>query len=199
MAETDPSQNSPDFSLVLGGPLYQIFRRARLTGPTLELVHRRVIFCPHMLGAIGNSVLDAISLSGRSRLSFFRDIVTHVRFLVALPVLILAEMVVHHHIRPIVKSFIERRVVTAEELPKFNAAIDSAMRIRNSAIVEVTLLIFVFTVGTWIWRHQGALDVASWYACPRVARSTLRWQGTGLRLSASPSSSSSCCAGICGL
>ena len=70
--------------------------------------------------------------------------------------LILAEMIVHQRIRPVVKSFVERRVVTAEELPKFYAAIDSAMRIRNSVVVEISLLVFVFTVGTWILRHQEA-------------------------------------------
>ena len=32
----------PDFSLVLGGPLYQLLRRSRLSGNTLELLHRRV-------------------------------------------------------------------------------------------------------------------------------------------------------------
>ncbi|MCU1247975.1 MAG: hypothetical protein JWQ49_1004 [Edaphobacter sp.] len=30
------------------------------------------------------------------------------------------------------------------------------MRICNSVIVEFALLIFVFTVGTWILRHQEA-------------------------------------------
>ena len=32
-----------DFSLVLGGPLYQLFRRARLSGDTLELLRRRIL------------------------------------------------------------------------------------------------------------------------------------------------------------
>lgn len=32
-----------DFSLVLGGPLYQLFRRVHLSGDALELVRRRVI------------------------------------------------------------------------------------------------------------------------------------------------------------
>ena len=32
-----------DFSLVLGGPLYQLFMRARLTTNALDLVKRRVI------------------------------------------------------------------------------------------------------------------------------------------------------------
>lgn len=33
----------PEFSLVLGGPPYQFFQRARLSGPEMELVRRRVM------------------------------------------------------------------------------------------------------------------------------------------------------------
>src|SRR6185312_15916293 len=33
----------PDFSLVLGGPVYQLFRRAHLSGDALELLYRRVV------------------------------------------------------------------------------------------------------------------------------------------------------------
>ena len=32
-----------DFSLVLGGPLYQLLRRAHITGDASELVRRRTI------------------------------------------------------------------------------------------------------------------------------------------------------------
>jgi len=32
----------PDFSLVLGGPLYQLWRWSRLSGDALELLRRRV-------------------------------------------------------------------------------------------------------------------------------------------------------------
>src|ERR1700747_3640077 len=138
------SQEPPDFSLVLGGPLYQLLRRARLTGPTLELAYRRaaifVLLCWVPLAVL--SLAQAHFLDGAT-LYFFRDIETHVRFLVALPVLILAEVIVQQRIRHVVKTFVERRVVTAEELPKFYAAINSAMRIRNSVIVEVALLILV--------------------------------------------------------
>ena len=33
-----------EFSLVLGGPLYQLFRRAHLSGDALELLWRRIFF-----------------------------------------------------------------------------------------------------------------------------------------------------------
>src|ERR1700745_2588387 len=162
------SHQPPDFSLVVGGPLYQLLRRAHLTGPTLELVYRRaaifVLLCWLPLAVLS---LAQAHFMGGAKLFFFRDIETHVRFLVALPVLIQAEVIVHQRIRPIVKSFVERRVVPPEELPKFYAAIDSTMRMRNSVIGEIALLVFVFTAGIWMWWHQVALDVASWYASPQ--------------------------------
>jgi hypothetical protein len=36
-------QESPDFSLVLGGPLFQLLLRAHLSGNALELLHRRIL------------------------------------------------------------------------------------------------------------------------------------------------------------
>jgi hypothetical protein len=178
MAASTQLQEPPDFSLVLGGPLYQMLRRAGLTGPTLELLRRRVaffvVFCWVPLAVL--SAVEAHFMGG-TEVSFFRDILTHVRFLVALPVLILAEVVVHQRIRSIVKTFVERRVVRLEDLPKFYAAIDSAMRIRNSVIGEIALLLFVFTGGIWIWWHRVALDTASWYASPQGGHMNLTLAG----------------------
>ena len=165
MAAPAPSQDPPDFSLVLGGPLYQMFRRTHLTGTALELVRRRVVFFL-LLCWVPLAVLSLAEghLLGGAKLSFLRDIETQVRFLVSLPVLILAEIIVHQRLRPVVKSFVKCRVVTPGELPKFYAAINSAMRMRNSVIVEIAILVFAFTGGIWIWRHNAALDIASWYA-----------------------------------
>ena len=42
-------KESTDFSLVLGGPLYQMFRRAHLSGDTLELLRRRIVFIALLL------------------------------------------------------------------------------------------------------------------------------------------------------
>ena len=39
----DKLDEPTDFSLVLGGPLFQLFRRAHLTGDALELVRQRLI------------------------------------------------------------------------------------------------------------------------------------------------------------
>src|SRR5271155_1093906 len=179
MAEQALRQEPPDFSLVLGGPLYQIFRRTHLTGPALELLRRRVVFFL-LLCWVPLAVLSLLEghLWGGTKVSFLRDVETQVRFLLSLPVLILAEVVVHRRLRPVIKRFIERRIVSPEEIPKFYAMVDSAIRMRNSVIAEIVLLVIVFTGGIWIWRTEVALDVASWYASPQGGQMHLTRAGS---------------------
>src|ERR1035441_1178672 len=80
---------SPDFSLVLGGPVFQFFRRARLSGSALELLHRRIVAIVLIawLPLLLLSVVGNYFLGGTAKLSFLHDIEAHVRLLVALPVL----------------------------------------------------------------------------------------------------------------
>src|SRR3984885_13447732 len=179
MAVQALQQKPPDFSLVLGGPLYQLFRRTHLTGPALELLRRRIVFFA-LLCWLPLAVLSAVEghLFGGPKFSFLHDIETHVRFLISLPVLLLAEITVHRRLRPAVKNFIDRHIVSPEDLPKFDAAINSAIRMRNSILAEVVLLVLVFTGGIWIWRNEVALDIASWYAAPRGGQMHLTWAGS---------------------
>jgi hypothetical protein len=167
MTEPNLLQQLSDFSLVLGGPIFQIFRRSHLAGDGLELLHRRLLFItliawlPLLLLAILGSSAGEVG-----RLSFFHDVEVHVRFLVALPVLIAAELIVHLRIRPVVRRFAERRIVLPQDLPRFHSAIESAVRLRNSIPVEVGLLIVVYTFGLWFWRSRIALGASTWYAMP---------------------------------
>jgi len=158
-------QESPDFSLMLGGPVYQIFKKAHLNGPALELLKRRVLFITALawlplplLALVGGHLLNGVGLP------FLRDIETHVRFLIAIPVLIMAELVVHQRTRTVVKLFRERGIVTPEDTPKFHVIIDGAMRARNSVALELALFALVYTVGHWVWLNDVALGASSWYA-----------------------------------
>jgi hypothetical protein len=112
------------------------------------------------------SVLDHQALGRSCKIPFLHDVESYVRFLVALPILIGAELVVHRRISPLVRRLVERRIVVTQDLPAFKAAVDSAMRVRDSMAVELTLLVLVYTVGLWIWRREVALGDPTWYAMP---------------------------------
>jgi hypothetical protein len=91
----------------------------------------------------------------------------HVRFLVTLPLLIAAELMVHQRMRLVVPQFLERNLIRESALPRFDAAIASAFRLRNSVLAEVLLIVLVYIVGVLIlWRQYMALATATWYAMP---------------------------------
>jgi hypothetical protein len=156
-----------DFSLVLGGPAFRFFRKAHLSGDHLELLHRRLITITSFAW-VPLLLLDLLGrqAAGIGRLAFLHDVEVQVRFLVALPVLIAAELIAHSRIRLVVRRFVERRIVREEDLPRFEAAIEAAARTRNSIPVEVALLVSVYTVGLWLWNSRFGIVSPTWYAMP---------------------------------
>ena len=179
MTTTWTAHAEPDFSLVLGGPLFQLLRRAHLSGDALEMSRRRVIIIVGVawLPLTLLSLFAGHAFGSDVAVPFLRDIEAHVRFLIALPILIAAELIVHVRLRPAVRQFVERRIVVAEEIPKFHQVIESVLRLRNSVVIEIGLLIVVYTVGIWVWRNQIALGAASWYAVPDGAHMHLTAAG----------------------
>lgn len=187
MATPPPLQNPPNSCLVLGGPLFKILWHFDSTHSVPRVQRRQaaisVFLCWVPLAVL--SLAQAHFLGG-VKLSFLRDIETHVRFLVSLPMMILAEIVADRRIRPIVKRFLERHVIVPEDLPKFNAAISAARRIHDSATADIVLLVFVYTAGILIWRHQILGGAASWYASPTGAQIHLTMAGYWLALVSVP-------------
>ena len=156
-----------DFSLVLGGPLFQLLRRTHLAGDALELLRQRILLIPLFawLPLLVLSLLEGEALGGRAAVPFLLDVEVHVRFLIALPLLIVAELVVHQRMRLVVRQFLERNLIPQNALPRFENAIASAFRLRNSVLAEVLLIAFVYVIGILlIWRHYVALSTDTWYA-----------------------------------
>jgi hypothetical protein len=165
--EVRPLFPEHDFSVVLGGPTFQFFRRLHLTSDDLGRLRWRVltitivVWLPLLLLATLN-----YSAVNAGWLSFLRDIEVHVRFLIALPVLMAAELLVHSRLRLAVRCFVERGIVLPQDLPRFDRAIQSAIRLRNSIPLEMDLLILVYTLGLWLWQRRTVPDVSTWYVLP---------------------------------
>ena len=180
MSSSSELQESTDFSLVLGGPLYQLLQRAHLTGSALELTRRRVIVIS-LFAWLPLLVLSAIKgelFGGTAAVSFLRDAEVHVRFLVAVPLLIASELIVHSRMRSVVRQFLARNLIPGNARPRFDAAVAAVFRLRNSVLAEVLLIAFVYGVGLFVVRrlHVG-LQISSWYTVPAVAGSRLSLAG----------------------
>lgn len=154
-----------DFSLVQGGPLFQLFLSTGLLAPPTGLLARRIVavfliawlplllitlFCGTAVGGIG--------------VPFFFDVDAHVRLLLCAPLLLAAEVIVHQRMKVVVKQFLDRAIVAPEDKPRFADIIASAMRLRNSVAAEVVLIGVAYAAGYLIWKRHFALQVPTWIA-----------------------------------
>ena len=158
-----------NFSLVLGGPLFQLLRRGHLSGDALQAAQKRSIVLALLawLPLLALSTVEGHLLGGGLAVPFLLDIDVHVRFLVALPLLIVAELIVHRRMRSVLRLFIDRNLIPENAMTQFKVAIASALRLRNSVLAEVLLIAFVYGVGILvIWRQFAVIDAATWYATP---------------------------------
>jgi hypothetical protein len=173
VTSTLPPRDPPDFSLVLGGPLYQLLRRSRLTDDALTLVHRRVIagvlitWLPLLLF----SLWEGTAWWGRVDVPFLLNAEVHARFLLALPLLVFAELVVHMRMRRVAWQFLTRDLVGDADRPRFEAAIASAMRLRNSLAAELLLIAVIYGIGIPM-REYIAVDANTWTSVPGAAAGT---------------------------
>lgn len=159
------SIETQDFSLILGGPLYQLFCRAHLCGKVLEMLRRRVmVLCGvSWLPLLLLSMLEGNAWGRAVKVPLLLDPEIYARFLVALPLLIIAELAIHERMRTVVRQFLERDLIPDNVRQKFDAAIASALRLRNSILAEVILIAIVYAVDVLvIWREHMVLDVGSW-------------------------------------
>src|SRR5690348_6771958 len=161
--DTDPR----DFSIILGGPLFQLLRRAHMTGDALELLRRRIVvislfaWLPLML----LSLIDGEFFRGKVAVPFLFDVQVHARFLVAMPLLILAEYVVHKRLRPVAEEFLTRHLIREADRDRFRDLLRSAMLLRNSISAEVLMIALIYVFGVPVlFREAASLRVSTWYA-----------------------------------
>jgi hypothetical protein len=164
----------PDFSLVLGGPVYQLFRRAHLSGDALELLYRRVVAVV-LITWVPLLVLALVPAAGGGNVvaPFLHDLEAQTRFLIALPLLIVAELTVHQRSRVVIRRFLDRRLIRPQDLDRFIAAVNWGLRLRNSVVIELGMIAVVWTFGHWLWRNYFALATTGWFGALGPAGSHL--------------------------
>lgn len=169
-------RDAQNFSLVLGGPTFQLLCKAHLSDDAMMHLRQRVIVIS-LIAWLPLLVLSALRgdlLGHHIAVPFLLDLEVHIRFLVAVPLLIVAELVVHRRLHRVALAFLERNLIPQAAMSRFDEALTAAYRLRNSVWAELLLFVLVYGVGVQIvWRHFTALDAATWYVTSSAAGSKL--------------------------
>lgn len=138
------------FSLVEGGAIYRFQLAIHMAMPDRSGVGKRALltslvtwFPLLLLSLVQGRAVDTV------RMPFLFDFAAALRFLIGLPLLVIAEAVIDPRIRRAVKHFVTSGLVCAEELPAFEAAILKMNRLRDSAVPALVIVVAAFAPSIW--------------------------------------------------
>jgi hypothetical protein len=165
----------PDVSLIRGGPFYDAQIRARLIRPHQWNLGRRVIFAV-AIGWVPLVLLTALFAPGAVA-ALLTDYKVASRMLIAVPILLLGQVLMESKFRTIVSQAREDLVALAD-MPRFDEILATLTRLRDSVLPELAIAVLVclhiaLSVSGKIglagaWAAEGAQTVArltpaGWY------------------------------------
>jgi hypothetical protein len=162
----DASQipKTPPFLLMQGGPLYRIERRVGLVQENAPLTIRRAVFaaCITWLPLLIFTLFHGTALSG-VRIPFLRDFSAYSRFLLGIPLLLLAELVLAPRIADAAKQFLLAGIIQPKDSDRFDSAIEKGLRLRDSVLAEVVIAALAY-IATFITYRQLTVHTTTWYS-----------------------------------
>src|SRR5215472_12859980 len=183
------------FSLTEGGPGTALMKRLRLIHPEMgagsartALIFMALIWLPLCVLC----VIEGLAFGG-VKLPFFYDLAAHTRFLLAVPVLVLADIPVGARLRQVARHFLDAGLIREKDLAKFGRIALDTLRFRDARAAEMTVLVLAYVAtynavsgftlqsgSTWFKAEpgHGLTLVGYWYAfvaLPIFQFLVLRW------------------------
>ena len=160
-----PPKAAESFSLLQGGPIYRFLRLLNLTAPNPKRIW---IAFPAAVALtwiplLACSIVSGDAAGARVKIPFLFDFWTNTRFLVTLPVLMVAESLIDARIRHAADHFVDAGLVTEDCLPAYRALLGKLVRLRDSPVAG--LLLMILAIAGPIWLNQTKLitkELSSW-------------------------------------
>lgn len=154
--------DAPRLLLTEGGPGAAVLRRLKPASGRrrfrVAVVLAAVTWVPLLVLSIGHGLLVA-SAEG----SFLRDLSAHVRLLVALPVLVLAEIPIGASLGGAIARFADAGLVRPHERGRFAEILAAGARLRDSRVAEVVVLVAACLTSHVLLTMFRATGSASWF------------------------------------
>ncbi len=148
-----------------GGPPWKLQRRLRLITPGQRCLVRRIAFI------VVVSWLPLMVLGGEN---FAADFGAHARYLVAAPVLILAESLCALRLGALAQYFPDSGLVADEERPRFDAVVSSTLRLRDAPLAELMVIVAAYSLVALLMYAVPERALAAWHS---TAGGALTWAG----------------------
>lgn len=166
MGRVYPVEVSECFSLVKGGLAYRLLTRAGLICRETHDVTKAAIVLAAVtwLPLLVLSAAQGLAIGQAVQVPFLCDFAAYARFIVAVPMFLLAEMVVDRWLRPGVEQFRRTALIEEADIPRFDAAVRQVSMLRDSALAELVILAGIWATAALGFSHEVSGQVSTWRA-----------------------------------
>ena len=167
MTETKSNSNKQELLLTEGGPLYRIQGRLKLLSkrePRLWKVACLSILVTWVPLFLLSAAQGTAFRTATVAVPFLHDFATYTRFLVGVPILILAESLLGPRLADAASFFVTSGLVLEKDYPRFDEAVKRGLRLRDSVIAELILVVCAYTTALIGYKQFAIRDVATWSA-----------------------------------
>ena len=161
-----------------GGPLFTLQKRVGLIKEGSPYLKRRamvaalVTWVPLLILA----AMQGLAFGHDVPVPFLRDFSGYSRFLLAVPLLLLAENVLGPRIAEAAAHFVTSGVIKEKDFQRFDALVDRGLRLRDSVTAEVILAALAYVL-SWVAFKEIPNHVATWFRGSADTGGTLTWAG----------------------
>ena len=166
------------FLLTDGGPAYWLAIRLGIIRANSPSIIRRpfLSILVTWVPLFALSTLQGNAIGHLVSIPFVRDIAVHARFLLAVPILLLAADVLGPGFAHAASHFKDSGLVPEQDYNKFDAAIEHGLRWRDSRAAELVLVLLAYALTVANLRST-AVHVSTWYALRTPEGIALTWAG----------------------
>ncbi len=177
-----------DFSLVSRGATHRLLIRMGLAGEKRWRLVRKVIaaFVVAWVPLLILCLIQGQAYGTQCEITFLRDFAVNVRFLIAVPILFLAEPDIVRVWRLVVAEFVRSGIVTDEDFPAFEKAIHATARLRDRLLPEALLMVGAFVPSFFVTNADLLMGGVSNWHLAGAGSDKISWAGWWFNLVSAP-------------
>jgi hypothetical protein len=139
------------FSLIEGGPVYHFQKAVGLAFPDRRGVTKRALLVALItwFPLLVLSLIQNRAYGHEVTIPFLYDLAAGLRFLVGLPLLVIAEAVIDPRLNRAARHFVESNLVPPSLLPQFEDVIQKTNRLRDHLVPLIPILLVAFLPSIW--------------------------------------------------
>jgi len=169
------------FHLTEGGPLFRIQRRVGLIKENEPHVKRRALLAAILtwVPLLILSQLQGLAYGHAVPISFLEDFSAYTRFLLAIPLLLMAENIIGPRLSETAAHFIKSGIVLEKDYQKFDDIVERGLHARDSILAEIILVVIAYILTIVAFRSTPA-HISTWYRTVSDSGDSLTWAGIWL-------------------